>query len=345
MKPGEHRTIRHLDPSSGMAQTELTAGKLEPVKLLAGTFDLLRIDTVEKLAEGPKAKELKGAMWTDPSGDGHQNVAGPMDMRASACRRRSRFKETGPAKFDFGTGVAVKLDRPLPDAHETSGSAIASRLEGGDPSKVFENGPSQRVKRIDDHTAEITVYAVRPGKPGNADAPADPPTDADRQPNNFIQSDDAKIVADAKEAVAGLEGAKSWQVAVALEQYVRRVMTKIDFTQAFATAAEVAGTRKGDCKAHALYLAALARARGIPARVAAGLVYIRRGKPSPITCGPRSTSMGGGFPWTAPWARVASAAGISSWPTAAWRASRPTPSFLPVVQVIGRLKIEVLEAE
>ena len=42
------------------------------------------------------------------------------------------------------------------------------------------------------------------------------------------------------------------------------------------TASDVARSHSGDCKAHAVYLAALARARGIPARVAVGLVYSDR---------------------------------------------------------------------
>jgi hypothetical protein len=42
----------------------------------------------------------------------------------------------------------------------------------------------------------------------------------------------------------------------------------------FATASEVARNREGDCSEHAVLLAALGRARGIPARVACGLVYV-----------------------------------------------------------------------
>ena len=46
-----------------------------------------------------------------------------------------------------------------------------------------------------------------------------------------------------------------------------------NFSQAFATAAEVARSLEGDCTEHAVLLAALCRARKIPARVAFGLVY------------------------------------------------------------------------
>ena len=79
-------------------------------------------------------------------------------------------------------------------------------------------------------------------------------------------------MAQAKEA-AGDE-TDPWKVAVALEAYVHRAVTMKDFSQALATASEVARNREGDCKGHAVYLAALARARKIPARVAIGLVYM-----------------------------------------------------------------------
>ena len=43
-----------------------------------------------------------------------------------------------------------------------------------------------------------------------------------------------------------------------------------------ATAADVAETVAGDCTEHAVLLAAVCRARGIPTRVAIGLVYSAR---------------------------------------------------------------------
>jgi transglutaminase-like putative cysteine protease len=42
---------------------------------------------------------------------------------------------------------------------------------------------------------------------------------------------------------------------------------------AFATASETAQLRAGDCSEHAVLLAAVLRANGIPSRVAIGLVY------------------------------------------------------------------------
>jgi len=87
----------------------------------------------------------------------------------------------------------------------------------------------------------------------------------------MIQSDDPQIVAMAAKAVPPSDD--SWKTAVALEQYVSRTIKKKNFSQAFATAAEVAQSLEGDCTEHAVLLAALCRARKIPARVAFGLVY------------------------------------------------------------------------
>ena len=65
----------------------------------------------------------------------------------------------------------------------------------------------------------------------------------------------------------------SWRLAQALEQAAYEAIETKDFSQAFATAAEVAKDLQGDCTEHAVLLAALCRARNIPSRVAIGLVY------------------------------------------------------------------------
>ena len=126
-------------------------------------------------------------------------------------------------------------------------------------------------------------------RPATLDAPDDPPTDADRQPNNFIQSDDPKIVADAREG--GRQGDRSVARGRGLERYVHDAVTLKDFTQAFATAAEVARDPRGR----------LHGACGVPGRAGPGPRHSRpRGRGaglpaeptrhSATTCGPRCTS-------------------------------------------------------
>jgi transglutaminase-like putative cysteine protease len=129
------------------------------------------------------------------------------------------------------------------------------------------------VKRIDDQTADITVTAVRPDKPVKIE-PAEQDwslTSADERPSNFIQSDDVVIVQMAAHAAAS--ETDPWKTACALEKFVAITVQNKNFSTAFATAAEVARSLEGDCTEHAVLLAALCRARKIPARTAFGLVY------------------------------------------------------------------------
>ncbi|MDQ3332404.1 MAG: transglutaminase-like domain-containing protein [Planctomycetota bacterium] len=64
------------------------------------------------------------------------------------------------------------------------------------------------------------------------------------------------------------------EAARVLEKYVHEKLDKKNFSTAFASAAEVADKLEGDCSEHAVLLAALLRARGIPSRIAVGIVYV-----------------------------------------------------------------------
>lgn len=60
-----------------------------------------------------------------------------------------------------------------------------------------------------------------------------------------------------------------------LRWFVHDLVQETDLDPAFASASEVARDRAGDCTEHAVLLAALLRADGIPARTATGLLYVQ----------------------------------------------------------------------
>jgi len=63
---------------------------------------------------------------------------------------------------------------------------------------------------------------------------------------------------------------------LALQEYVRRFIRNKDLNVGYASALEVAKHPEGDCTEHAVLLAALGRALGIPTRVVDGLAYTER---------------------------------------------------------------------
>jgi hypothetical protein len=349
MKPGEHRVIHHLFQNQVIVAT-LNAQQEESVALLDGSYRLLRIDTVEQL---PGGQEVAGTAWTNRTGEVLKAWNENLKLESFRAPKEVAMAATPLGKLDLGEETLVRLDRPLPQGHDTPQASYLARLKTGCAATAFVSGPAQQVrpavptekgKLVDAKAAEITVYAIRPGRQdGNPAAAADPPTDADREPNNFIQSDDPKIVADARSVAPG--ETDPWQVAVALEKYVHDELKRKDLAQAFVTAAEVAATREGDCKAHALYLAALARVRGIPARVAVGLVYMPASQVFAYHMWTEVYIQQRWIPIDGTLAKGGIGAGHLQLGHSNMAGVSGYGSFLPVIQVIGQLQLQLLDAK
>jgi len=92
------------------------------------------------------------------------------------------------------------------------------------------------------------------------------------KPTSFVQSDHPHIVAKAR-AIAGPEDTP----AAKAEKLVEWVYANIEKRPVLSLpdAISTLENRVGDCNEHAVLLAALARAVGIPAKIEAGLVYLR----------------------------------------------------------------------
>jgi hypothetical protein len=339
LKPGQRRTIRALEAGSNqLATTELTAGPEESVSLPSGAASLLRIDARTRLGE----ETIIGRMWTDPSGEILKSHTDLMNLEMVRATEADALGNVDPAEFDVTLCAAVPLQRPIEHPHQTRRVRYRVHLDGSEPARAFCTGPSQQVRRVDAHTAEITVFALRPGDAsGNSDAPNDPPGDGDRQPNSMIQSDNPVLVEAAKAAVG--QATDPWQQAVALERFVRERITEPTYSQGFASAAEAFEKRKGDCRSHAVLLVALARAVGIPARAAYGLVY--QNQAFLFHLWTEVYVEGRWIPIDATLAQGGIGAAHLKVGHTNFQGASPLAGILPVAQVIGRLKIEVLEAE
>ena len=100
---------------------------------------------------------------------------------------------------------------------------------------------------------------------------AAPPTPDDVNPNALIQSDLPEIKAAALQAADG--ETDPWKAALKLQTWTSRHMT-FDAGIAVAPASELVRDRHGTCLGYSILLASLARARGIPARIRMGYVYL-----------------------------------------------------------------------
>jgi hypothetical protein len=343
MQPGEKRKLKQFELGLlQIADVELKAIGREPTLLLDHSEDLLRIERTLAMPGGQTMQQL---LWTDRSGELLKSRFEAFNNESFRCAKEFALQPGNSGRFDLILNNFVKVDRPIANPHATKRIRYLVQVEGGDPLRLFPAGLTQSLKPLDKGTAELTVRAVRPGAmPERIDKnQLEPePTEDDRAPNNLVQSDDAKVVALAKQA-AGSE-TDPWIIAQRLEKFVHNYIKKKDFSQGFATAAEVAANPEGDCTEHAVLLAALARAEHIPARCCIGLVYV-------------GSSGFGYHMWTEAWIdghwipldATLGQGGIGAahlkLASTNLKGVSAFSAFLPVAHVMGKLKVKVLEVE
>jgi transglutaminase-like putative cysteine protease len=192
---------------------------------------------------------------------------------------------------------------------------------------------------------DLAVESVLPPITGPHDE-KERPANEFLAPNSYIQSDDDLVRKHAVDA-AGDE-TDPWKAAQLMEKWVWENLKKKNFSTLLASAAEVAKDLSGDCTEHAVLLAAMARARGIASRVAVGLVYAR------------SLSAFAGHMWTevninGAWVPLDATQGkgrvgadhikFADSSFADGGEETPLTAFLPLVTVLGKLKIDVREVQ
>lgn len=92
------------------------------------------------------------------------------------------------------------------------------------------------------------------------------------EPTRFLQSDNEQVIALARSAVGDTKDAA--EAARKIEAFVAGYIENRSLSVGYASAAEVAESRQGDCSEFAVLTAAMCRAVGIPAQVVAGVAYV-----------------------------------------------------------------------
>jgi hypothetical protein len=338
MKAGEKRRLKMLFPGLSQIQvieTILEAEGTEPTALLGESRDLMRIKNTVVIGD----QEIETLCWTDEAGETWKcEIPGLRQVTYRTTRERA-LATGGIAEFDLGWDSIVRVSTPLPRAHQTERVVYRAKLSRRNPAEVFATGIGQRIEPIDATQARIIVTAVRPDRPEGSDPNV--PNESDIAANSLIQCDDQQIKRLATQIAADEDDA--WQVCLQMEKWVHKSIRSKNFAQGFATAADVAKTLEGDCTEHAVLLAALCRARGIPARVATGLIY------SPVDQGYAFHMWNEA--WVADrWVPLDGTLGLGGTGAAHLKLGQSNLSqenansaVLAVIQVLNQLELEILE--
>lgn len=341
MKPRERRRLQAILPVLlQVGQIQLEAIGYEAVQLPSASRQLLRIDVTTAFGK----TQMKSILWTDETGEALKVRDTQIGLEAFLTSREIALGANAVASLDLGEALLVQVARRLEDPHHTQRIVYRARLKDGDVHSLFAVGTGQSVRRLDERTAEVTVQAVRPGKPATAGkAPADRPTAADSAATPLIQSDDQRVMEMASKVAPGEPD--PWKLALALERHVKQSIRLKNYTTALATAAEVAKSLEGDCTEHAVLLAGLCRARQLPARVAVGLVYYRPASAFAYHMWTEVWIQDGWVPLDATLGLGGTGAAHLRLVSTNLSGTTAYADLMPVVQALGKLQLEIVSVE
>ncbi len=304
MAVGQRYSVPYFDPVT-MAQDEMEV-EVTGVELIPGTAE-------EAYWLTTRFAGMESRRLVTPSGETlrEEGGLGLSLVRMTREEAEALLDESEPV--DLIARSAVSLARPVPNAR--SSQVLEVTVSGVDPAVIPHQPPQQVVEG--DHIkvmmpleAEIpslprylegTLWEVE-GSPLFLEPPHGAPEPPDEamlvalQPGMLTPSDHREIQ-DAAWSI--LERAPDRKQAA--KELTRWVFAEVDKRPVLSlpNGLEVLRRREGDCNEHTALYVSLARAAGIPARIAAGLVYTDRidGTPAFYYHAWPEVHLGGSTPW------------------------------------------------
>ena len=255
-------TIDAFVPSQlAVVPLETTFKRRRRVELFKDEAELTEVEQLVRYPDGP----MQVVAFVDDEFDAQRirmDLAG-MQVELLACDEECAHAPNQP--IDFLDRLVIDAPRPLSAADLKQPLRMQVKISGTDMAPAS--------------TGHQTVREQEPGRfelsidPGAAKADSEV-LDLYREPSAWVQSDSVLLKDLAKRATDG--GKTDLQRMRRAEEFVRSYIFGKNLSVGYASALEVATTRQGDCTEHALLLTAIARASGIPSRVATGLAYVAR---------------------------------------------------------------------
>ncbi|MEM9556122.1 MAG: transglutaminase-like domain-containing protein [Acidobacteriota bacterium] len=283
---------------------DVRIASLDPLTLQRGTARVrcLAIETLQIGGRSIEARKLEvdaggftSLAWVDENGEvlrastplgleirrlapGERRV---LDADGSVSARDTEADLDPGSESDGGfLGLtAIRPDGPRP---RRGLERLVVRVDGlgvelrpvGEPPSADVSLPSDGAQRLVGEV--LTVTAIGPAEPAQSEVESGligRPRPEHLAPDPFVQSEHPRILERAQSIVAPLaEEADDWARAVALHDWVYERIDK-EPVVSIPSALEVLESRRGDCNEHTVLYTALARAIGLPTRIAVGLVW------------------------------------------------------------------------
>jgi len=270
LEPGTEYTFTIFEPSMGEpTDVHVVIGEKEKVDLLGRVVLLTEVKSTMKAG---MAGKITATTYVNNEAEPQKTVVPMLGMTLEllACPKEVALAKVQPV--DFFDRMILQAPKPLP----RNAAAVTYTLKPK-PGRKLEVPATdeQTVEKGEDGVLRVTVRPIE--APSGAKLPYRGDDEAALvalKPTRYVQSDDAEVKALAQKAISDATDAA--KAARRIEKFVRTHITKKNLTVGYASAAEVAESKEGDCTEHAVLVAAMCRAAGIPAQVVTGVAYVER---------------------------------------------------------------------
>jgi len=250
--------------------TRVKVGAKQDVDLLGRILKLTKVETVMSM---PGTGEIVSTGYVDEQLRVLKSImlmAG-MNVEMLACEKEFAMSNNQPA--EIVDKMFLASPEPLKDAGSAKSITYYLKPTAQTTNLTIPSSDNQRVQKLEDGTVIVKVEPVSMPTGGTFPYKGTDANIAEMiKPGRFLQSDDANIIALAKQAVGNTKD--SAEAAKRIEGFVAKYVKNISLSVGYASATEVAASRRGDCTEFAVLCAAMCRAAGIPAKVTVGVAYV-----------------------------------------------------------------------
>jgi transglutaminase-like putative cysteine protease len=259
LEPGKHIEASVFDPATLRNETMVIDVQAREVVRAAGR-------PVPAFRVSSRFAGITTTSWITDTGEvvREESPLGLIVVKETP-ERATALAVPGDVQSDMLEAAAVVPSPPRRIDDPASVERLLVRLDGVDLSGPEVQGAGQTVTGNEVEVRDTEKLAPQAGEPDLSPY---------LRPELFIESDAPEIVAEAKKAAAGATAPRL--VAERLTRHVGALLEKKP-TVSLPSAREVLRTGVGDCNEHTALFVAMARAIGLPSRIAVGLVYMRGG--------------------------------------------------------------------
>ena len=261
LTPGDRYTFEIFDPAS-MAQASVTAEVVgrEQLQLAGASVPATRISM--------GLRGMTQTAWIAANGE-LLRERGLLGMRLEKTTPEEALSDLGAATADLTEAAAVTPSRPVLDPQDLD--VLRVRIGGTHADRLPVKGGRQSFA---DGILTVRRENLADLPPMPRPEELQPLEQAFLKPEALIQSDHERIRSLVRSVLGDPPPSAPLDQARQLMDWIGRHIEKrpvLSMPDALSTLEN----RMGDCNEHAMLFAAMARSAGIPARVEAGLVYMR----------------------------------------------------------------------